>query len=477
MEWLQIFTGNDYWAGRLFVQKAIALMYLISFLNARNQFRPLCGEKGLLPAPAFLKRVSFKNMPGIFQWHYSDRLVGAVTWTGILISMIHLAGFSDHLPVWLYMVSWFFPWVLYLSIVNTGQIFWGYGWESMLLEVGFLVIFLGPASMEVPLIVIWLICWMLFRVELGAGLIKIRGDQCWRDLTCLNYHHETQPLPNYLSRFFHLLPESLHKTETAFNHFVQLIAVWGLFFPQPVATISASVIILSQLYLIISGNYAWLNWMTLSLSFAAISDTYYEKFLPAVEPDSITALPDYFLIATVLLGIAVMWMSIKPVRNMISSAQKMNFSYNPYHLVNTYGAFGSVTKNRFEIVLEGTTEKDPGPQTDWKEYEFKGKPGNPGRPSPQVAPYHYRLDWQMWFAALRPQHRPLWMQRLAMKMLDNDPDILKLIKHNPFPEEGPVWLRAKLYHYRYATFKERKETGKWWIRTFKGFYFQELSLQ
>lgn len=476
MEWLQIFTDNDYWIGRLFVQKAIAFIYLISFLNARNQFRPLCGENGLLPAPVFLKRVSFRNLPGIFQWHYSDRFLGIVAWAGILVSLIHLAGFSGHFPVWLYMITWLIPWMLYLSIVNTGQIFWGYGWESMLLEIGFLVIFLGPVHSDVPLVVIWLICWMLFRVELGAGLIKIRGDQCWRDLTCLNYHHETQPLPNFLSRFFHFLPDYLHKIETAFNHFVQLIAVWGLFLPQPVSTISAIVIILSQLYLIISGNYAWLNWMTLSLAFAGISNDCYEMALPVTSPGSTADLPVYFLLTTLLLGIAVIWMSIKPVRNMISSAQKMNFSYNPLHLVNTYGAFGSVTKKRFEIVLEGTSDRDPGPGSDWKEYEFKGKPGNPGHPSPQVAPYHYRLDWQMWFAALRPQHRPLWMQQLARKLLENDPDILKLIKRNPFPEKGPEALRAKFYHYRYATFRERKESGNWWIRTFEGYYFPEISL-
>jgi len=458
------------------LQKAIALIYFISFVNALNQFRPLCGEKGLSPIRPFLNRVSFKNYPSLFHFYYSDRFFGIVAWSGIVLSLLNFIGISDNSSTGLYMLLWLLPWILYQSIVNTGQIFWGYGWESMLLEVGFLVIFLGPSTIEPPVIVIWLICWMLFRVEFGAGLVKIRGDQCWRKLTCLNYHHETQPMPNFLSRYFHFLPESLHKVETAFNHFVQLIIVWGLFLPQPVASASAVLIIISQLYLIISGNYSWLNWMTLSLGFAGISDSFFQMIISMPVTASTAPIPLSLNIVVLLLGIIVIYMSIDPVRNMLSTYQKMNYSFNPLHLVNTYGAFGSVTKTRYEIVIEGKYNSNDISENQWKEYEFKAKPGDPGRIPPQVSPYHYRLDWQMWFAALRPRHHPAWMQHLLKKLLENDRGILKLIKKNPFPENGPVSIRAKLHHYRFATFKERRETGKWWVRTFEGIYFPEVSL-
>src|SRR5699024_7877462 len=152
-------------------------------------------------------------------------------------------------------------WVIYLSIVNVGQLFYSYGWESLLLEAGFYMIFTGPMQFYTPLMMIFLLRWLVFRVEFGAGLIKIRGDQCWQNLTCMNYHHETQPMPNPLSRFFHFFPHGFHKLETLGNHVVQLGIVWLLFFPQPFASIAAVCIIISQLYLIISGNYAWLNWI------------------------------------------------------------------------------------------------------------------------------------------------------------------------------------------------------------------------
>ncbi|NIP61934.1 MAG: lipase maturation factor family protein, partial [Nitrosopumilaceae archaeon] len=187
------------------------------------------------------------------------------------------------------MLIWSLLWVLYLSIVNVGQLFYGYGWESLLLETGFYAIFLGPIQYESSIIIVFIIRWLVFRVEFGAGLIKMRGDKCWRNLTCLNYHHETQPMPNPLSRFFHLLPQKIHKIETFFNHIVQLGAVWLLFLPQPFATIGAIFIILSQLYLIISGNYAWLNWLTLLLAISGISDQYLAYMLPIIPPAELQA--------------------------------------------------------------------------------------------------------------------------------------------------------------------------------------------
>lgn len=456
----------DYWFAKFLFQRALAAVYLIAFINALNQFIPLLGEHGLLPLPKFLGRMSFSKKPGIFHWHYSDRFFKAVCWSGILLSGIALSGISDRGPLWLSILTWFLLWVLYMSVVNAGVIFYGFGWESMLLEAGFYVIFLGPLHWAAPVLVIWMIRWMLFRVEFGAGLIKMRGDPCWRDLTCLNYHHETQPLPNSLSWYFHQLPEPLHKVETFFNHLVQLVVVWGLFFPQPVAAISAGLIILSQAYLIVSGNYSWLNWLTIILAFSGFSDGVINQLF-GITPPEVAAIPSFFQVSVLILAIIIAYLSIDPVKNMISRNQKMNFSFNPIHLVNTYGAFGSVTKKRFEIIIEGTKDDHIDERTEWKEYEFKGKPGNPNRCPPMVSPYHLRLDWQMWFAAMGTSYRRHpWFEPLIAKLLANDQSIVKLLRNNPFPQEPPTHIRARLFRYQYTTPQERKKTGRWWKREF-----------
>ena len=465
----------DYWLSRFLIQRGLALIYLIAFLSAFNQFRPLLGEKGLLPVPGFLEKTTFKQFPGIFQWHYSDRFFGWVAGSGIFLSLLALFGISDAGPLWFSMLIWLLLLALYLSIVNAGQIFYGFGWESLLLEAGFYAIFLGPLHYASPLIMIFLLRWLVFRVEFGAGLIKMRGDTCWRNLTCLNYHHETQPQPNPLSRFFHNLPESVHKFETLSNHVVQLGVVWLLFAPQPVASYAAALIVLSQGYLIVSGNYAWLNWLTLLLAFSGFSDGFFSQFISFNVPSEL-AYPIYFQGLVAALAAVVVYLSINPVKNMISPGQRMNASFNNLHLVNTYGAFGSVTKERREIVIEGTSDKTVDDSTDWKAYEFKGKPGDPFRTPPQIAPYHLRLDWQMWFAAMKDVRSSPWFIRLVLKLLQNQKSVTGLLKTNPFKEEAPRFIRARLYVYRFTTSAEKKESGRVWTRDFKYEYMQPQSL-
>lgn len=477
MEWIGSLYQQDYWFARFLLQRSVALIYLLSFINARNQFPPLLGENGLLPLPELLPRMDFRSKPSLFHWHYSDRFFHIVSWFGVGLSLAALTGITDRGPFWLSMLCWLMLWVLYLSIVNVGVVFYGFGWESMLLEVGFFVIFLGPLHWAAPVLVIWMIRWMLFRVEFGAGLIKIRGDQCWRDLTCLNFHHETQPLPNPLSWYAHQMPEWFHRSETFFNHLIQLVVVWGLFFPQPVAGIAALCIMASQGYLIVTGNYSWLNFLTIILAFSGLSDGFLHQLF-GILPPAVSPLPGAYAVLTVLLGLVVVYLSIEPVRNMLSRSQKMNFSFNPLHLVNTYGAFGSVTKQRYEIIIEGTQDEEMDEQTAWKEYGFKAKPGRTDRRPPQIAPYHLRLDWQIWFAAMSssPRRHP-WFRPFMQKLLQNDPETTKLLAHNPFPENGPRYVRARLFKYRFTEPEERRETGRWWKREFVSDYMRPVSLR
>ncbi|MEL7834581.1 lipase maturation factor family protein [Fodinibius sp. Rm-B-1B1-1] len=272
------------------------------------------------------------------------------------------------------------------------------------------------------------------------------------------------------------MPSSVHKVETLSNHVVQLGAVWLLFLPQPLATIGAGLIILSQCYLIISGNYAWLNWLTLLLAFSGISDSYIQFMIPIEAPATLAADPILGII-TVVIGVVVAYLSIDPIKNMISPQQRMNASFNPLHLVNTYGAFGSVTRTRHEIIIEGTTDEVINDNTDWKAYEFKGKPGNPHKIPRQWAPYHLRLDWQMWFAAMTSIRRNPWLIIFIQKLLLGDNKTLRLLSNNPFNDHSPNYIRARLLKYEFTSSQEYKETGKRWNRSFERMYISPTSLQ
>jgi hypothetical protein len=472
-EWL---SAPDYSISRLLVERGMAGIYLIAFINVALQFRPLLGERGLLPVPDLLRFAPFRRSPSLFHWHYSDRALTVVAWTGILLAAALLVGLPQAAPLPVTMLAWAILWVLYLSVVNIGQTFYAFGWESLLLEAGFLAIFLGNAETAAPALVLILFRWLAFRVEFGAGLIKMRGDRCWRDLTCMDYHHQTQPMPSPLSWYFHRLPRPLHRLEVLGSHFAQLVVPFGLFAPQPLAAAAALYMIGTQLYLVVSGNYAWLNWITIVIMAAALPNWLLDPILPIRAGNTSTA-PVAFDGATIGLFLLVAVLSYWPVRNMLGRRQIMNFSFNPLHIVNTYGAFGSVTRHRDEVVVEGTAELDPTAATAWREYEFRGKPGDPMRRPPQFAPYHLRLDWLMWFLPLSPGYGETWFIRFLDALLRNDPAIVRLLRTNPFPDEPPAVVRARLYRYRFTTWAERRLTGAWWSRELIGEFMPPIALR
>jgi hypothetical protein len=279
VEWLR---ADDYWLARTLFQRALGAIYFIAFLVTLHQFRPLLGERGLLPVPEFLARVRFMDAPSIFHWRYSDRLLVAVSWAGLVLAASAVLGLPDLVPTPLAMLVWFALWAMYVSIVNVGQTFYSFGWETLLCETGFLAIFLGNAQLPPPITLVFLLRWLLFRVEFGAGLIKMRGDPCWRDLTCLYYHHETQPMPNPLSWYFHHLPKRFHRFEVIGNHFAQLVAPIFLFAPQPVASIAGLIVLGTQGWLVLSGNFAWLNFLTMTLAIASLDDNTLGLILPSI---------------------------------------------------------------------------------------------------------------------------------------------------------------------------------------------------
>ena len=472
MDWL---ASPDYWLSRFVFQRALGAVYLVAFLVALNQFRPLLGEHGLLPVPRYLRHTSWRGAPTLFRFGYSDRRLLAVAWLGIGLALCATSTLTDRAPLPVCMLAWLMLWVLYLSIVNVGQVFYSFGWESLLLEAGFLAVFLGSADTAPPLAILLLLRWLLFRLEFGAGLIKLRGDRCWRDLTCLDHHHETQPMPNRFSRLFHHLPRSLHRIEVLGNHAAQLVAPPLLFAPQPVAGAAATFMALTQLWLVASGNFSWLNALTIALALSVIDDAWLHHVIPVSH--GVTALPLWFGVIALAITALVLVLSWWPARNMASPRQHMNASFNSLHLVNTYGAFGTVTRVRNEVIIEGTDDEVITASTRWRAYEFKGKPGDVRRKPPQVAPYHLRLDWLMWFAAMSPAFGEAWLMPLVVKLLENDAQTLRLIRGNPFPDAPPTFIRISLYRYRFTTWREHRQSGDWWLRRRLGLYLQPVRLQ
>ena len=463
-------ADQNYWLSQFVFTRALGLVYLIAFLCALNQARPLIGEHGLLPFTTWVKEVPFRSTPSLFYLFPTDKALTAAAWGGIAGSALIVSGIALRYSSWLAALTWLVVWALYLSFVNIGQTFYGFGWESLLLEAGFFAAFLGSDRIAPPVIGTWMFRWLEFRLMFGAGLIKLRGDECWRDLTCLNYHYQTQPMPNPLSWYFHWAPQWTHTAGVLFNHFSELIVPFGYFLPQPVASIAAIITIVFQGMIMASGNLSWLNFLTIVLAVPLIDGRWLAALIPIRAP-ALAPPGNIHNGLLVVLAIVVAILSLRPIRNMLSPRQAMNASFNPFHLVGTYGAFGSVTRQRFEVIIEGSRD---GRQ--WPAYEFKGKPGDPSRRPPQIAPYHLRLDWLMWFAAFSTYSEYPWFVHLTEKLLQGDPATVGLLASNPFGDQPPRYVRAQLYEYTFTTPEEHRRNKMWWNRRFVGPYFPPVSL-
>ncbi len=466
----------DFYSTRMLFQRGLALVYAIAFVTAIAQFRPLLSERGLEPAPVFMRVVPWANSPSLFYLWPKDAAFAGAAWFGLALSVAALAGITERFGLAVSLGTWLTLWALHLSFVNVGQTFYGFGWEILLLEAGFLAVFLGDARAVPSAIPMWLLRWLEFRVMFGAGLIKLRGDACWRDLSCLDYHYETQPMPNPLSWYFHHLPRAVLHGGVAFNHFVELILPFGLFLPQPFASVAGAIIIVFQATLMLSGNLSYLNLLTMVVAIPALDGRLLASWVGAANVH-VGDVHGWFGYAQIGLAAVVGLLSIQPALNLVSSRQIMNTSFDPLHLVNTYGAFGSISRTRYEVVVEGTSEAAPVSDAQWKEYEFKGKPGDPMRTPPQIAPYHLRLDWLMWFAAMGDASQYPWFGPFVDRLLQNDAPTLGLLRGNPFPKAPPRWVRARLFRYRFTTADEKRRTGAVWVREYAAPWYPPTQLE
>src|SRR5207247_587903 len=404
----------------------------------------------------------------LFWFGISDHALSIFAWFGFALSLIVLAGYANAILLAIL-------WAMYMSIVHIGQIWYGYGWEIQLLETGFLSIFLCPLidgrpfpKCPPPILVFWLFRWLGFRIMIGAGLIKLRGDSCWRDLTCLYYHYETQPLPNPLSRWLHFKPRWFQRCGVLFNHVAELVAPWFAFWPRAARHVAGGVLLAFQVSLILSGNLSFLNWLTIVPILACFDDSLLRHMLPgslvaraeraAAEARPSRAQP----VAVSALVVLIAVLSVDPVRNLLSERQLMNTAFNRLAPVNTYGAFGTDGRLRPEIVFEGTSDETITAETRWREYEFKCKPGDVMRRPCVIAPYQERIDWQLWFAAMSTPEGYPWTLHLVWKLLHNDQGALSLLAGNPFPEAPPRHIRARLYRYEFVPPDDPNRA--WWKR-------------
>jgi hypothetical protein len=482
---LLIETSSQYNLTRFVFLRILGVVYFFAFLSLVKQLIPLLGKKGLTPAEKYIRvlRPRFKNnfyafwkIPTIFWFYISDRFMIVLAWFGFLLSTLLLIGFGN-------VITLFLLWLIYLSFVHIGNIWYGYGWEGQLLETGFIAIFMVPLfdltpfpEYLTPIATIWLLLWLTVRMHLGSGLIKLKADQCWKDLTCLNYHFETQPIPSPLSPYWHFLPKTILKVGVLWTHIVQIIVPIFLFIPGIPRIIAGALLILFQIQLMLSGNLSFLNIVTIAPIVAVFNDGFLSKIMPDFivhkSNEAVLLAAPTINYASWILFFFVAVMSIPVIANLFSRYQVMNTSFNQFYLVNTYGAFGSVGKVRYELVVEGTHDKLISADTDWKEYEFKAKPTNLRRKLPIIAPYQPRIDWQIWFAAMQSPVQNQWMLTFIKKLLENDKTTLGLIAKNPFPKEPPRKIRVSRYIYKFA----KPHSGKIWERTYTGQWLPPLSL-
>jgi hypothetical protein len=466
-----------YWLTRYVILRLLGVIYAVAFLVAINQLIPLIGQHGLLPLDNFLILVKqalgsntagFMRLPSVFWLWHTDTALLTVAWFGFLLSCFVAAGYANSIIL---AILWF----LYMSIVHVGQEWYGYGWEIQLTETGFLAIFLCPLvdlrpfpRYAPPFPIIVLFRWLTFRIMLGAGLIKFRGDEIWRNGTALYYHFETQPIPGPLSRFFHFLPHTVLKLGVWFNWLAELAAPFFVFWPRYARHVAGVAIILFQINIIASGNLSFLNWLTIVPALACLDDGFWARILPrrlvskaeaaAAEAETSKPMLTTAWIVTTIIGL----LSIQPALNMLSPGQIMNTSFDPLDLVNTYGAFGTIGRERLNVVFEGTMDQRPNEKTKWLPYEYKGLPVYLNKQPSQIAPYQLRLDWQMWFAAMGSPADYPWTLNLVYKLLHNDREAVGLFASNPFPNRRPRYIRAMLCRYTFA--KPGNAQGRVWNR-------------
>jgi hypothetical protein len=482
-------SGTHVLSAWLFL-RMLGLIYFSAFLSLAFQIKGLIGSRGILPAAEFIARRkrfglgSFHRDPTLFWINSSDTFLVALPWLGVVFSMLLAIGFA---PMPLLIVLWFF----YLSLLTVGRIFLGYQWDVLLLELGFLAIFLAPLEFVPHFppksacspIILWLLWWLLFRLMFSSGLVKLNsGDSAWRNLTALCIHYETQPLPTPVAWHADQLHFRFHQVSAVIMFAIELGAPFLIIGPQWARNIAAVLFIFLMILIQLTGNYAFFNLLGVALSVLLFDDKtltavfrWFSVDLPSLK--TIPCSPVMHWIG-LLIALLILTLSSLPMARLFQA--QLNWPgwlrsfvacFEPFRFVNSYGLFSVMTIERPEIIVEGSDDANT-----WHAYEFKWKLGDVRHPLRFVAPLQPRLDWQMWFAALGFYHNHPWVHSFLVRLLEGSPAVLSLLKTNPFPDKPPRYVRCVLYDYRFTNRAERRATRAYWKAERRGVYSPILEL-
>ncbi len=459
--------------------RLFGLIYLAAFVSFGLQSKGLIGSQGILPLADLVNAIAsrygperFYQMPMVFWWNASDVTIQAVCWAGAGLSLLLAFNLLPRLCLILL-------YALYLSLLYGGQTFMTYQWDVFLLEGGFLALVLSFATMPG----VWLLRWLLFRFMFMSGMVKLlSGDPNWRNLSALSYHFLTQPLPTPLAWYAARLPARVLEFATGATFFIELILPFLIFCPRRLRFFAAFGILLLESLISITGNYNWFNLQTMLLCLLLFDDAALRKILP---PALIPRVPvrakidrrgRAFTAAIHALAVLIVFCSLVEMDERFGGqpprvAVAVDNAIEPFHIVSSYGLFAVMTTERDEIVIEGSNDG-----TNWREYEFRYKPGDLARAPRWNIPGQPRLDWQMWFAALDDPRRLPWFSHFIGRLLENDPAVTALLEKNPFPDDPPTYIRAQFYSYTYADSAEKAQ-GLWWDRRLLGPYFPAVHLK
>jgi predicted DCC family thiol-disulfide oxidoreductase YuxK len=486
-----------FWARRWFL-RMLGVTYLVAFASLWVQIDGLIGRNGILPVSEFLPAAqdqvgssAYSVLPTLCWLNSSDTFLHFLCGGGVVLSLLLIVGIA---PVF-NLVGLF---VFYLSLTIAGQTFLSFQWDILLLEAGFLAIFFAPWQLRlrpgddsaVSRPALFLLKVLLFKLMVMSGLVKLTsGDDAWgwidhsfhwSALTALDYHYWSQPLPTIFAWWADKHPEWFKHFSVAFCLFVEIIVPFFIWLPRRPRLIAAGLLIFLQLAIAITGNYCFFNLVTIALCLLLIDDAVLGRARSEVRgPPSGRALPylpAYATVAVILVTLPLnAWLiftSWAPDAEWPRPLTAVYERIEPFRIVNGYGLFRVMTKDRREIVIEGSSDG-----VDWLPYEFKWKPGDVKRAPGWCAPHQPRLDWQMWFAALGSPQENRWFVRLIGCLLENKQEVIGLLERDPFPDRPPRYVRASFYRYRFTTSSERGQTGAWWKRQELGEYLQPVSLR
>ena len=475
-----------YFVARRGFLNGLGLVYLIAFISAWVQIDGLMGERGVVPTSDYLnligRSIGDAGTPAFLHptlsWiDSSSRMLHALCAFGVVVSALLTFGVVP-IPALLG------AFVAYLSLVNAGQLFFSYQWDILLLETGFIALFVAPwqwrlrrgADRPVPVIGRLLVLLLLFKLMFMSGVVKLTsGDETWIRLTALDYHYWTQPLPTVFAWFADKSPMAFKKFSVAATLFVEIVVPFFIFGPRRVRLVAAALLIALQIAIAVTGNYNFFNLLTILLCLFLIDDA---SWAPKRARESSASArgwaklgPAVALIITLPVNMWITYTACAPEAEIPAVLRKWSRQLQTFHLVSGYGLFRVMTKDRPEIVFEGSADA-----FDWHPYEFRWKPGDLQRPPQWNAPHQPRLDWSMWFAALGSRRDAVVGEGLAKRMLEGEPAVLALLVKNPFPASPPQFVRASLYHYKFTTLDERRQTGAWWKRELRRQFLPTVSL-